>query len=86
MISRLAFELHQEMWRKWPLTLKVGIQCQQSFPLSSVLSYGNILTSVSSLSEIISCLKTPLKWKLLHFESLDQWSKVRIPAYLCVRL
>ncbi|KAB5576330.1 putative salicylate hydroxylase, partial [Coniochaeta sp. 2T2.1] len=27
------------------------------------------------LSEIISCLKSPLKWKLLHFESLDRWSK-----------
>ncbi|KAH8913104.1 FAD/NAD(P)-binding domain-containing protein [Coniochaeta sp. PMI_546] len=27
------------------------------------------------LSDIISCLKSPLKWKLLHFESLDKWTK-----------
>ncbi|CAM1509688.1 Fc.00g000230.m01.CDS01 [Cosmosporella sp. VM-42] len=27
------------------------------------------------LSEIISCLESPLKWKLLHFESLDKWTK-----------
>ncbi|KAI8961162.1 putative salicylate hydroxylase [Daldinia sp. FL1419] len=27
------------------------------------------------LKEIISCLKTPLKWKLLHFKELDQWTK-----------
>ncbi|KAI1803010.1 putative salicylate hydroxylase [Daldinia bambusicola] len=27
------------------------------------------------LTEIISCLKTALKWKLLHFKELDQWTK-----------
>ncbi|CAK7204893.1 hypothetical protein SEUCBS139899_007655 [Sporothrix eucalyptigena] len=27
------------------------------------------------LSDIITCLKTSLKWKLLHFESLDQWTR-----------
>ncbi|KAI1643299.1 putative salicylate hydroxylase [Daldinia loculata] len=27
------------------------------------------------LNEIISCLKTALKWKLLHFKELDQWTK-----------
>ncbi|KIW98777.1 uncharacterized protein Z519_00440 [Cladophialophora bantiana CBS 173.52] len=28
-----------------------------------------------SLSTIISCLKSALKWKLLHFKELDQWTK-----------
>ncbi|KAK8059975.1 hypothetical protein PG996_009905 [Apiospora saccharicola] len=27
------------------------------------------------LKDIISCQDTPLKWKLLHFESLDKWTK-----------
>ncbi|SPO04339.1 related to salicylate hydroxylase [Cephalotrichum gorgonifer] len=27
------------------------------------------------LSDMISCLKTALKWKLLHFKELDQWTK-----------
>ncbi|KAK6828370.1 hypothetical protein PG987_011711 [Apiospora arundinis] len=27
------------------------------------------------LKDIISCLDTSLKWKLLHFESLDKWTK-----------
>ncbi|KAK8028483.1 hypothetical protein PG991_005539 [Apiospora marii] len=29
----------------------------------------------ASLKDIISCQNTPLKWKLLHFESLDKWTK-----------
>ncbi|RVX76070.1 hypothetical protein B0A52_00427 [Exophiala mesophila] len=28
-----------------------------------------------ALNIIISCLKTALKWKLLHFEALDKWTK-----------
>ncbi|KAI1464440.1 putative salicylate hydroxylase [Daldinia caldariorum] len=27
------------------------------------------------LTEVISCLRTALKWKLLHFKELDQWTK-----------
>lgn len=29
-----------------------------------------------ALNMIISCLKSALKWKLLHFKELDQWTKV----------
>jgi salicylate hydroxylase len=32
--------------------------------------------SLYRLEKIISCLKTALKWKLLHFKELDKWTKV----------
>ncbi len=35
------------------------------------------LTLPIRLNQIISCSTTALKWKLLHFEELDQWTRVR---------